>query len=139
MFKLTQYPIQLPNSHGVSRGIALQTLCSASMPDTGTPLLSAVRERAERTAQAPFHIPGHKQGRGAGVLPEFLGMMGPALKHDLTELPGGCMLLNHHLSLVNVLLASDRLAMLLRLHDLVEPCRFKGEGWIQCSITLQQW
>ena len=72
----------------------MQTLCRASLPDTATPLLSAVRERAERTAQAPFHIPGHKQGRGAGVLPEFLGMMGPALRHDLTELPGSCVLLS---------------------------------------------
>ena len=92
MFTLTHYPLQLPHSHVLSRGFAPPTLCRASLPDTATPLLSAVRERAERTAQAPFHIPGHKQGRGAGVLPEFLGMMGPALRHDLTELPGSCVL-----------------------------------------------
>ena len=84
--------LQQPHVHGASRVLATQTPCSACSSDTGTPLLSAVRERAERAQQVPFHIPGHKQGRGAGVLPEFRDMMGSALQHDLTELPGDCML-----------------------------------------------
>lgn len=135
MFTLTHYPLQLPHSHGVSRGFALQTLCRASLPDTGTPLLSAVRERAERTAQAPFHIPGHKQGRGAGVLPEFLGMIGPALRHDLTELPGGCVLPSHFN--VTVLLASHGLAMHLQFLNMIEPCHFKHRCWVHCTMILQ--
>lgn len=63
-------------------------LCCSEGPERSMPLLAAVRERAGRPLQAPFHIPGHKQGRGGGIPPQFRDAMGPALCHDLTELPG---------------------------------------------------
>jgi hypothetical protein len=71
--------------------------CSAHLPPGDAPLLAAVRERAARAHQAPFHIPGHKQGRGGGVLQEFRDAAGSALHHDLTELPGACPRMPYHI------------------------------------------
>lgn len=52
-----------------------------------TPLADAVASRAQRTWEAPFHVPGHKRG---SVIPPPLHRLnlGPALQADLTELEG---------------------------------------------------
>ncbi len=71
--------------------------CSAHLPSGDAPLLAAVRERASRPHQAPFHIPGHKQGRGGGVLQDFRDAAGSALHHDFTELPGACLHMPEHM------------------------------------------
>lgn len=55
------------------------------MEQTKTPIFDAVKKYIDEGIM-PFHVPGHKQGRG---LPEFQAYVGEtALKMDLTCLPG---------------------------------------------------
>lgn len=53
---------------------------------TTTPLVDAITSRANRTHEAPFHVPGHK--RGSNPPPSLLPILSSPLRHDLTELQG---------------------------------------------------